>query len=169
MFYLNWILQITFLLKILPLYTLLYTLCFANKFYDIQSNGFMKDNINFVLRLRRTYGLLPLPSWPTACFWVWLRVSRRKFRTIRLILNMNRQDTFCELCILIVKLRLTSVKQIFTNERRVEKFNNVIPAGSKKKMKNVTHHFASPKLYLFLSPHLSRVTGNIYLFYPYVW
>ena len=26
------------------------------------------------------------------------------------------------------------------------------------------HHFASPKLYLFLSPHLSRVTGNIYLF-----
>ena len=26
------------------------------------------------------------------------------------------------------------------------------------------HHFVSPKLYLFLSPHLSRVTGNIYLF-----
>ena len=27
-----------------------------------------------------------------------------------------------------------------------------------------THHFASPKLYLFLSLHLSRVTRNIYLF-----
>ena len=27
-----------------------------------------------------------------------------------------------------------------------------------------THHFASPKLYLLLSPHLSRVTGSIYLF-----
>ena len=26
-----------------------------------------------------------------------------------------------------------------------------------------THHFASPKLYLFLSSHLSRVTVNIYL------
>ena len=26
------------------------------------------------------------------------------------------------------------------------------------------HHFASPKLYLFLSPHLCKVTGNIYLF-----
>ena len=27
-----------------------------------------------------------------------------------------------------------------------------------------THHFVSPELCLFLSPHLSRVTGNIYLF-----
>ena len=27
-----------------------------------------------------------------------------------------------------------------------------------------THQFASPKLYLFLFTHLSRVTGNIYLF-----
>ena len=42
-----------------------------------------------------------------------------------------------------------------------------------------THYFASPKLYLFLSPDLSRVTGNIYpflslclvisIFYPLVY
>ena len=52
-----------------------------------------------------------------------------------------------------------------------------IPAGSKEIEKDrnwgmgrdrtflslPTHHFASPKLYFFLSPHLSRVTVNIYL------
>ena len=52
------------------------------------------------------------------------------------------------------------------------------PAGSSKLEKDrnwrtgkdrtflslLTHHFSSPKLYLFLSAHLSRVTGNIYLF-----
>ena len=44
----------------MSLYT--HMMCFAKKFYDIQSHGFMKDNINFELRVRRTYGLLPLLS-----------------------------------------------------------------------------------------------------------
>ena len=55
---------------------------------------------------------------------------------------------------------------------------DAVPAGSKKIEKDrnwwmgkdktflslPTHHFASPQLYLFLSPHLSTVTGNTYLF-----
>ena len=43
-------------------------MCFANKYCDIQSYGFLKVNINFELRVRRTYDLLPLLSWPTTCF-----------------------------------------------------------------------------------------------------
>ena len=53
-----------------------------------------------------------------------------------------------------------------------------IPVGSKKIKKDrnrgigkdrtvlslTTYHFASPKLYLFLSSHLSRLSGNIYFF-----
>ena len=56
--------------------------------------------------------------------------------------------------------------------------NRWYPAGSRKIQKDrnwgigkdrtflshPTHQFAPPKLYLFLSTHLSRVTGNIYLF-----
>ena len=35
---------------------------FAKTVHGIQSHGLMKDNINFELRVRRTYGLLPLLS-----------------------------------------------------------------------------------------------------------
>ena len=67
---------------------------------------------------------------------------------------------------------------IFLHPSNPKVFIRLIPAGSEKILKNrnwgigkdriflssSTHHFAPPKLYLFLSPHLSRVAGNIYLF-----
>ena len=68
---------------------------------------------------------------------------------------------------------------IFSAERTArERERFVFPVGSKKIEKDrnwgigkdrtflslSTHHFASPKLYFFKNLHLSRVTGNIYLF-----
>ena len=48
--------------------------------------------------------------------------------------------------------------------KKIEKDRNWGMGKDKTFLSLPTHHFASPKLYLFLSPHLSRVTGNIYLF-----
>ena len=71
-----------------------HVMCIAKKLYDIQSHGLIEDKINFELRVRRTYGLLPLLSWPTTYFWVRLRAGRQKFGTIRLIAYMY----VCNLC-----------------------------------------------------------------------
>ena len=54
---------------------------------------------------------------------------------------MNRQDTFRELFISIVKLRLTSVKQIFTNGNSVKTIrqsNDLIGLGSNCRLKKLT-------------------------------
>ena len=69
-------------------------MCFTKKFYDIQSHGLIKDQMNFELRVRREYGLLPLLSWSTTCFWVRLQAGLQKFGTIRLIAYMH----ICNLC-----------------------------------------------------------------------
>ena len=56
-------------------------------------------------------------------------------------MTLNRQDTFRELFILILKLRLTSVKQIFTNERSVktiQQSNDLIGLGSNSRLKKLT-------------------------------
>ena len=65
MFDLNSILQITFLLKLQPLYgqstsrvlkcdiTIIW--CVSRKNYDVQSSGVINNKINFELRVRRTY------------------------------------------------------------------------------------------------------------------
>ena len=51
---------------------------FTKKLYDVKSHVFFKYKIDFELRGRRTYGLLPLLSWPTTCFWVRLRAGWQK-------------------------------------------------------------------------------------------
>ena len=53
-------------------------MCFAKKLYDIQSHGLIKDKINFELKVRRTYGLLHLLSWPSTCSRVRLRAGWQK-------------------------------------------------------------------------------------------
>ena len=50
-------------------------ICFVKKLYNVKSHVFFKYKIDFELRVRRTYGLLPLLSWPTTCFWVRLRAG----------------------------------------------------------------------------------------------
>ena len=39
-----------------------YMMCFTKKTHDIQYHVLMKDKMNLELRVRRTYGLLPLLS-----------------------------------------------------------------------------------------------------------
>ena len=99
-FYLYSILQITFLLRLLPLYRysiirvliscITLIICvLRRKIHSIQWHGFMRNNIKFALRVHCTYGLLPLLSRPITCFWVQLRAGRQKFGTIRLIALMH--------------------------------------------------------------------------------
>ena len=94
-----------FLLKILPLYwhsiirvlkscITLIRCVLQRKIHGLQSHGLMKDNIKFELRVRRTYGLLPVLSWFTTWFWIRLWAGRQKFGTIRLIAYMH----ICNLC-----------------------------------------------------------------------
>ena len=58
----------------------------------------------------------------------------------------------------------THSHQISAGSEKIEKDRNWGIEKDKTFLSLPTHHFPSPKLYLFLSPHLSRVTGNIYLF-----
>ena len=51
-----------------------------------------------------------------------------------------------------------------TGSKKIEKDRNWRIGKDRTFLSLPTDHFASPKLYLFLSPHLSRVTVNIYLF-----
>ena len=102
---------------------------------------------------------------------------------------MHVKNFFVKLPIKLYILFTNSILQMeSSNTYLVKDFlvyitNAIIPAGSKKIEKDrnweigkgrtflslPTHHFAFPKLYLFLSPHLSGVTGLSIFFYPYVW
>ena len=80
-------------------------------------------------------------------------------------------------------IRCTLIYFVLLRRENRESFSLGNLAGSKKIEKDrnwrirkdrtflslPTHHFASPKLYLFLSLHLSKVTGNIYLFLSLVY
>ena len=54
--------------------------------------------------------------------------------------------------------------KIPAGSKEIEKDRNWGIRKDRKFLSLPTHHFASPKLNLFLSPHLPRVTRNIYLF-----
>ena len=55
-------------------------------------------------------------------------------------------------------------RRVPAGNKRIEKDRNWGIGKDRTLLFLLTHHFESPKLYLFLSPHLFRVTENIYLF-----
>ena len=68
----------------------------------------------------------------------------------------------------MIKSRKTSYtchwRQCSSGSKKIEKDRNWGIGKDRTFLSLPTHHFASPKLYFFLSPHLSWVTRNIYLF-----
>ena len=58
-----------------------YDLFSEHKFMAFYLIG-LRDNINYEVGVRRTYGLLTLFFRSTTCFWAQFRVGRQKFGTI---------------------------------------------------------------------------------------
>ena len=59
---------------------------------------------------------------------------------------------------------MNEIDEYPVGSKKIEKDRNWGIGKDRTFLSLPTNHFASPKLYLFLSPHLDRVTGDIYLF-----
>ena len=69
----------------------------------------------------------------------------------------------CQCIVLIKKDFFACQMWSLAGSKKIEKDRNWGIGKNRAFLSLSTHHFASPKLYIFLSPHLSRMTRNIYL------
>ena len=71
---------------------------------------------------------------------------------------------FLYLPLIIFNVKIKRIWPYPAGSKKIEKDRNCEIGKDRTLLSLPIHHFASLKLYLFLYPHLSRVTWNIYLF-----